>query len=104
MSLNPVIKGSYTLASPQTVSVAASGSATVSISFTPLGAGNLYVHITLPTGVTATISIGAQTVSLSSGSNQFLIPANVAIGNITISNAGTTAASVTVWALFIEVV
>jgi len=60
MSLNPVIKGSYTLASPQTV-------------------------------------------SLSSGSNQFLIPANVAIGNIIINNSNTTAVSVIVWALFIEV-
>jgi len=32
---SPVIRGSYTLASPQTVSVAATSSATVSISFTP---------------------------------------------------------------------
>jgi len=57
---SPVIRGSYTLASPQTV-------------------------------------------SLSNGSNQFLIPANVAIGNITINNSNTTAVSVVVWALFIEV-
>jgi len=98
-----VIRGSYTLTSPQTVSVATTSSATVSISFMPLGAGSLYVYITLPTGVTATISIGTQTVSLSSGSNQFLIPAGVPIGNITISNAGATAASVTVWVLFAEV-
>jgi len=41
MSFNPVIKGSYTLASPQTVSVATSSS--VSISFTLLGADELYV-------------------------------------------------------------
>jgi len=103
MSLNPVIKGSYTLATPQTVSVAASSSSSVSISFTPLGAGELYVYITLPSGVTATISIGGQSVSLSNGSNQFLIPANITIGNITINNSNTTAVTVVVWALFIEV-
>jgi len=103
MSFNPVIKGSYTLASPQSVSVAASSSSPVSISFTPLGAGELYVYITLPSGVTATISIGGQSVSLSNGSNQFLIPANTTIGNITINNSNTTAVSVVIWALFIEV-
>jgi len=103
MSLNPVIKGSYTLAAPQTVSVAASSSSSVSISFTPLGAGELYVYITLPSGVTASISIGGQSVSLANGSNQFVIPANVPIGNITINNSNTAAVSVIVWALFIEV-
>ena len=103
MSLNPVIKGSYTLAAPQTVSVAASSSSSVSISFTPLGAGELYVYITLPSGVTASISIGGQSVSLANGSNQFVIPANVPIGNITINNSNTAAVSVVVWALFIEV-
>ena len=51
---SPVIRGSYTLASPQTM-------------------------------------------SLTGGSNQFLIPANVAIGNITINNSNTTAVSVVVW-------
>ena len=103
MSFNPVIKGSYTLASPQSVSVAASSSSPVSISFTPLGAGELYVYITLPSGVTATISIGGQSVSLSNGSNQFLIPANTTIGNITINNSNTAAVTVIVWGLFIEV-
>ena len=103
MSFNPVIKGSYTLVSPQSVSVAASSSSPVSISFTPLGAGELYVYITLPSGVTATISIGGQSVSLANGSNQFLIPANTTIGSITINNSNTTAVSVVVWALFIEV-
>ena len=103
MSLNPVIKGSYTLAAPQSVSVAASSSSSVSISFTPLGAGELYVYIALPSGVTATISIGGQSVSLSNGGNQFLIPANITIGNITINNSNTSAVTVIVWALFIEV-
>jgi len=103
MSLNPVIKGSYTLAAPQTVSVAASSSSPVSISFTPLGAGELYVYITLPLGVSASISIGGQSVSLANGGNQFLIPANTPIGNITINNSNTTAVSVVVWVLFIEV-
>jgi len=103
MSLNPVIKGSYTLAAPQSVSVAASSSSSVSISFTPLGAGELYVYIALPSGVTATISIGGQSVSLSNAGNQFIIPANTPIGNITINNSNTTAVSVVVWALFIEV-
>jgi len=103
MSLNPVIKGSYTLAAPQSVSVAASSSSSVSISFTPLGAGELYVYIALPSGVTATVSIGGQSVSLSNGGNQFLIPANVPIGSITINNSNTSAVSVVVWALFIEV-
>ena len=103
MSLNPVIKGSYTLAAPQSVSVAASSSSSVSISFTPLGAGELYVYITLLSGVSATISIGGQSVSLSNGGNQFLIPANTTIGNITINNSNTAAVSVIVWALFIEV-
>jgi hypothetical protein len=32
-----------------------------------------------------------------------LIPANTPIGNITINNSNTTAVSVVVWALFIEV-
>ena len=91
MSFNHVIKGSYTLAAPKTVSVAASSSSSVSISFTPLGAGELYVYITLPSGVTATISIGGQSVSLSNGSDQFIIPANTPIGNITINNSNTSA-------------
>jgi len=103
MSLNPVIKGSYTLAAPQSVSVAASSSSSVSISFTPLGAGELYIYIALPSGVTATISIGGQSVSLSNGGNQFLIPASTLIGNITITNSNTSAVSVVVWALLIEV-
>jgi len=103
MSFNPVIKGSYTLAAPQSVSVAASSSSSVSISFTPLGAGELYVYITLPSGVSATVSIGGQSVSLANGGNQFLIPANTTIGNITINNSNTAAVSVIVWALFIEV-
>ena len=103
MSFNPVIKGSYTLVSPQSVSVAASSSSPVSISFTPLGAGELYVYITLPSGVTASISIGGQSVSLSNGGNQFLIPANTTIGNITINNNNTSAVTVIVWVLFIEV-
>jgi len=101
MSFNPVIKGSYTLAAPQSVSVTTSSS--VSISFTPLGAGELYVYITLPSEATASISIGGQSVSLSNGSNQFMIPANVPIGDITINNSNTSAVSVVVWALFIEV-
>jgi len=103
MSFNPVIKGSYTLVSPQSVSVAASSSSPVSISFTPLGAGELYVYITLPSGVTASISIGGQSVSLSNGGNQFIIPANTPIDNITINNSNLSAVSVVVWALFIEV-
>jgi len=104
MSFNPVIKGSYTLTAPQLVSVAASSSSPVTISFTPLGAGELYVYITLPSGVSASISIGGQSVSLSNGGNQFLIPANTPIGNITINNSNaTTAVSVVVWVLFIEV-
>jgi hypothetical protein len=103
MSFNPVIKGSYTLAAPQTVSVNASSSSSVSISFTPLGAGELYVYIALPSGVTATISIGGQSVSLANGGNQFLIPANTTIGNITINNSNSSAVSVVTWALFIEV-
>ena len=103
MSFNPIIKGSYTLASPQTVSVSASSSSSVSISFTPLGAGELYVYVALPSGVTATISIGGQSVSLANGGNQFLIPANTPIGDITINNSNTSAVSVVVWALFIEV-
>ena len=100
----PVFRGSNILASPQTVSVATTSSSTVNVSYTPLGADSLYIYITLPTGVTASVTIGGQSVPLTSGSNRFLIPTGVPIGNITINNAGATAASVTVWALFTEVV
>ncbi len=99
MSYQPVLIGSYTLLSPQSVSVAASSSATVGNTMTVHGAGILYVYIaSLPSGVTASISINGISVPLVAGYNNIPLPAGVTVGPITLLNCNSSAVSVSLWA------
>ncbi|AHA92036.1 hypothetical protein [Los Azufres archaeal virus 1] len=103
MSYQPVLMGSYTLVTPQSVSVAASSSATVGSTTTVYGAGMLYVYIaSLPSGVTASISIGGISTPLVAGLNQIPLPAGTTVGQITLSNSNSSAASVALWAFIVD--
>ena len=102
MSFEPIAQSSYTLLKPQSVSVGASSSSSVSINFTPQGTGILYVMLNLPSGVTATITIGGQTFNLNNGGNVLYTPAYATIGSITLSNSNTSAVTVSLYALFFQ--
>ncbi len=98
----PVLIGSYTLVSPQTVPVHTSSTTTVGYygTITTSGAGILYVYIvSMPSYATASISINGIKISLVSGFNRIPIPAGTEIGPITLSNSNSTyVADVSLWA------
>ena len=102
MSFYPLSQGSYTLVPPQSVSVSASSSATVSINFTPQGTAKVFVILNLPSGVTATITIGGQTFPLNNGPNTIYVPAGNTISGITFNNSNSSAVTVSVYVLAIQ--
>lgn len=102
MSFVPKIQGSYVLVSPQSVSVGASSSASVTINFTPRGTGKLFIALNLPSGVTATATIGGQKFPLVNGPNVYTVPATATISSINFTNSNSSAVTVSVYVVFEE--
>lgn len=103
MTLQPVLKGSLILVYPKSVTVNASSSATITTNQFLYGTALLYVNVNLPSGVTASVSLNSVEFPLVNGSNNIYVPGISSINSITFTNSNTSASTVSLEALVVEV-